>query len=47
MIVEKYDIRKVSCIISGGKERYESVWNGLRQIEKDGFVFIHDAPVRL
>ena len=39
MIVEKYDIRKVSCIISGGKERYESVWNGLRQIEKDGFCF--------
>lgn len=43
MIVEKYDIRKVSCIISGGKERYESVRNGLRQIEKDGFVFIHDG----
>ncbi len=43
MIVEKYDIGKVSGIISGGKERYESVWNGLQQTKKDGFVFIHDG----
>ena len=43
MIVEKYNIKKVSRIVPGGKERYESVWNGLRQIKKDGFVFIHDG----
>ena len=42
-IVEKFQITKVSKIIRGGSERYYSVWNGLQEIDEDGFVFIHDG----
>ena len=43
-IVEKYGFSKVRKIVSGGAERYNSVWNGLQQItEEDGFVYIHDG----
>ena len=42
-IVEKYGFSKVRKIVSGGAERYNSVWNGLQQItEEDGFVYIHE-----
>lgn len=41
--VEKYGITKVSRILTGGKERFHSVWNGLQETREDGFVFIHDA----
>lgn len=41
-IVEKYNMTKVSKIVEGGAERYNSVWHGLQEIE-DGFVFIHDG----
>ena len=41
-IVEKYNITKVNKIVEGGAERYNSVWNGLQEVE-DGFVFIHDG----
>ena len=41
-IVEKYHITKVRNIVEGGAERYNSVWNGLQEVE-DGFVFIHDG----
>ena len=41
---KKYGFSKVRKIVSGGAERYNSVWNGLQQItEKDGFVYIHDG----
>ena len=42
-IVEKYQIGKVKKIVSGGAERYDSVWNGLQQTEDTGYVFIHDG----
>lgn len=42
-IVEKFGIAKVSKIVKGGQERYDSVWKGLEEIEADGFVFIHDG----
>lgn len=49
-IVEKYHFDKVCAVVAGGHERYASVWNGLkalekslREEEKDGFVFIHDG----
>ena len=42
-IVEKYKISKVKKIISGGAERYDSVWNGLQETKEDGVVFIHDG----
>lgn len=41
--VEKYGITKVSRILTGGKERFHSVWNGLRETREDGYIFIHDA----
>ena len=48
-IIEKYALRKVCAIVSGGKERYDSVFNGLKEIERlgiaadDAFVYIHDG----
>ena len=50
-IVEKYNFQKVRAVIAGGKERYDSVWNGLKAIRdgmageeaKEGYVYIHDG----
>ncbi|MBI6874295.1 2-C-methyl-D-erythritol 4-phosphate cytidylyltransferase [Clostridium aciditolerans] len=42
-IVEKYKIDKVSRIVAGGKERQDSVYNGLRAIEDCEIVLIHDG----
>lgn len=41
-IVEKYGFRKVTDIVNGGKERYESVYNGLKKVTGD-IVLIHDG----
>ena len=42
-IVEKYAFQKIMKIVSGGKERYESVYHGLQEIQDDGYVLIHDG----
>ncbi len=43
-VVDKYGFTKVSAIIPGGEERYDSVWQGLRAIpQEEGYVFIHDG----
>ena len=42
-IVEKYQIEKVKKIVCGGAQRYHSVWNGLKELSEDGYVFIHDG----
>lgn len=42
-IVEKYNFSKVKKIVAGGRERYHSVANGLKAIEGEGYVFIHDG----
>jgi len=42
-IVEKYSLTKVTSIIAGGKERYHSVYEGLKSIEACQYVFIHDG----
>lgn len=42
-IVQKYSFRKVRCIVQGGKERYNSVANGLKMIKDCDYVFIHDG----
>lgn len=50
-IVENYGFRKVRQIITGGKERYDSVWEGLKALKTDAgenlyterYVFIHDG----
>lgn len=41
-IVEKYGFQKVTDIVAGGKERYESVYNGLKRATGD-IVMIHDG----
>lgn len=43
-IVEKYQLAKISTVICGGRERYDSVWQGLKALTgADGYVFIHDG----
>ena len=45
-IVNKYKFTKVRDIVTGGKERYHSVMNGLDKITEKGgadYVFIHDG----
>ena len=50
-IVDQYDFTKVTAIVAGGAERYDSVWQGLKAIrdgkvedtDGDGYVFIHDG----
>ena len=42
-IVEKYGFTKVSAVVSGGKERYDSVYEGLLSCENSDFVLIHDG----
>lgn len=45
-IVQKYHFTKVDSVVAGGKERYDSVWQGLKalgDIQADGYVFIHDG----
>ena len=41
-IVEKFDFQKVKKIVSGGAERFLSVYNGLKACTCD-FVYIHDG----
>lgn len=43
-IVEKYGIFKVEKIISGGEQRQDSVFNGLKEVKGDkDIVLVHDA----
>ena len=42
-IVERYSFTKVSNIIAGGKERYDSVYQGLCACVETDYVFIHDG----
>lgn len=42
-IVEKYGFAKVKKIVAGGKERYHSVYEGLKAVEGAEYVFIHDG----
>ena len=42
-IVEKYGFTKVAKVIPGGKERYDSVYQGLFACENSDYVLIHDG----
>lgn len=42
-IVEKYQFHKVKKIVAGGKERYDSVYEGLKACENTDVVYIHDG----
>ena len=41
-IIEKYDLQKVTAVVTGGRERYHSVWNGLQAVRGAEYIFIHD-----
>ncbi|MCR4998871.1 MAG: 2-C-methyl-D-erythritol 4-phosphate cytidylyltransferase, partial [Lachnospiraceae bacterium] len=41
-IVERYHFTKVNKIVAGGKERYDSVYQGLLQATGD-YVLVHDG----
>ena len=41
-IVLKYDFQKVTHVVAGGAERYNSVWRGLQACKCD-YVLIHDG----
>ena len=41
--VDHYGISKISRIVAGGKERYHSVYEGLKAINECRFVLIHDG----
>ncbi len=42
-VVEKYNIKKILKIVSGGNERQDSVLNGLKAINDCDVVLIHDG----
>lgn len=42
-IVNRYGLKKVSAIVEGGKERYHSVYEGLKAAEGTDYVLIHDG----
>ena len=42
-IVEKYNLTSVKAVVPGGKERYHSVFEGLKVVEGADYVFIHDG----
>jgi len=42
-IIERYNIKKVSAVVNGGAERYNSVYNGLEAASGSDVVLIHDG----
>lgn len=42
-ILKKYQFKKVKKIVAGGKERYHSVYNGLKGCPSVSYVLIHDG----
>ncbi len=42
-IIERYNLKKVTAVVPGGKERYHSVYEGLKALGKADYVFIHDG----
>lgn len=42
-IIEKYHLTKVTKIVAGGAQRYDSVYCGLQAVENADYVFIHDG----
>lgn len=42
-IVKKYQLTKVTAVVPGGKERYDSVYEGIKAIRNADYVLIHDG----
>ena len=45
-IVNKYHFGKVRAVIPGGKERYDSVWNGLKAIRDGARPFVDEQIIK-
>ncbi|MFC0274111.1 2-C-methyl-D-erythritol 4-phosphate cytidylyltransferase [Metabacillus herbersteinensis] len=42
-LLERYNINKVIQTVSGGRERQDSVYNGLKAVNNEAMVLIHDG----
>lgn len=42
-IVARYGFQKVKKVVAGGRERYHSVYEGLKAIDNTDYVYIHDG----
>lgn len=42
-LLKEYRIHKVTNLVEGGKERQDSVYNGLKEVQSEGIVLVHDA----
>lgn len=42
-IVERFGFKKVRAVVAGGKERYHSVYEGLKAVKNTDYVLIHDG----
>lgn len=42
-IIKKYNLSKITAVVEGGKERYNSVYNGLCAIDDTRIVLVHDG----
>lgn len=42
-IIDKYGITKIAAVVEGGRERYHSVYEGLRAASGSDYVLIHDG----
>lgn len=42
-IVAKHELKNVTAVVPGGKERYHSVFEGLKAVGDVDYVFIHDG----
>lgn len=42
-LVSEYNLAKVSEVVEGGKERYDSVYNALVSIRRADYVLVHDG----
>lgn len=42
-IIEANQFLKVSAVVEGGKERYDSVYEGLKQLNDSDYVLVHDG----
>ena len=42
-IITKHELKNVTAVVPGGKERYHSVFEGLKAVGEADYVFIHDG----
>ncbi len=42
-LCKKYNLAKVSHIVEGGKERQDSIYNGLKYANEDGYIGVQDG----